>query len=265
MGRSYKQGLDYFPLDVVNDDKLDLIEAEFGITGWAIIIKMYRRIYSNGYYCKWSEDEQLLFSKQINVDINTINAVINRGIARNIFDNVLYSEYGILTSIGIQRRYLEIVKRRKEVELEEVYLLIDVDINIENVHINPKNDDVGTGKERKGKESKGEESKIKEQFEIFRKKYPGTKRGLNTEYDNFKKKNQNYKEIVDLLLPAIETQIEVHAEKIRQEKFCPEWKHLQTWINNKSWEEETVTNDDDDYSHIRVVNLPENNKQETAR
>ena len=100
----------------------------------------------------------------------------------------------------------------------------------------------------------------KEKFEIFRKKYPGTKRGLDTEYDNFKKKNKNYKEIVDLLLPAIETQIEVHAEKIRQEAFCPEWKHLKTWINQKCWEEETVINEENDYSYIRVVNLPE--KQE---
>lgn len=243
MGRNYKQGIDYFPLDVMNDDKLDLIEAEFGIQGWAIIIKMYRRIYSNGYYCKWSEDEQLLFSKQLNVNINEINAVINRGIERNIFNNVLFSKFHILTSTGIQKRYLEIVKRRKEVELEANYLLVDVDKNVENAHINGKNDDTSTGKESTLKESKRKESTekekkeiYKEKFEVFRKKYPGTKRGLDTEYDNFIKKNK--KDIIELLLPAIENQIEVHNEKIKLKKFCPEWKHLQTWINQKCWEEE---------------------------
>jgi len=95
--------------------------------------------------------------------------------------------------------------------------------------------------EYKKKEYKKKEERkeiYKEKFEIFRKKYPGTKRGLETEYDNFKKKHKNYKEIIDLLLPAIENQIEIHIQKIKMEVFCPEYKHLQTWINQKCWEEE---------------------------
>ena len=40
-----KSGLEYFPLDVVLDDKFELIEAEFGLTGFAVIVKLFQKIY----------------------------------------------------------------------------------------------------------------------------------------------------------------------------------------------------------------------------
>lgn len=35
-----KSGIDYFPLDVSLDDKFELIEAEFGLTGFAVVVKL---------------------------------------------------------------------------------------------------------------------------------------------------------------------------------------------------------------------------------
>ena len=52
MPRPQKAGVEYFPLDVENDDKLALIEADFGLTGFAVIVKLYQRIYKLGYYCE---------------------------------------------------------------------------------------------------------------------------------------------------------------------------------------------------------------------
>ena len=80
----------------------------------------------------------------------------------------------------------------------------------------------------------------KEKFEIFRKIYPGTKRGIDTEFDNFKKKHKDYKEYVELLLPAIKKQIQIHDKKIDLKLFCPEYKMLQTWINQRCWDEEEM-------------------------
>jgi len=172
--------LEYFPLDVDidQDDKIQLIEARFGITGFAIVIKLFMKIYKEGYYYKWTEKEQLLFSKRINVDINLVNDVINECIKWGLFDSTLYEKYKILTSKGIQRRYLEATGRRKQVELIKEYCLIDsskysnvvfVSINSVNVNNNPQldkvNDDIGTQskvKESKVKESKVEESKEEE-------------------------------------------------------------------------------------------------------
>jgi len=81
-------------------------------------------------------------------------------------------------------------------------------------------------------------------FENFKKKYPGTKRGLKTEFDNFKNKNHNWKEIINLLMPALDNQIEIRNKLISKKQFVPTWKHLQTWINNKYWEAELTIVED---------------------
>lgn len=79
----------------------------------------------------------------------------------------------------------------------------------------------------------------KENFEKARKLYPGDKRGLDTEFANFIKKHKDWKEVVDTLEEKIKMQISVHALKTKQGVFVKEWKMFQTWINNRSWEEET--------------------------
>lgn len=178
MARPVKQGLDYFPLDINLDNKLELFEAEFGLQGFAFIIKLYQKIYNNGYFCEWNEDEQLLFAKKINADNNSINVYINSAIKRGIFDKKLFDTYHILTSRGIQKRYLEACKRRKQIEIVKEYFLIDINnpdykefltkivfvnnnsINvgnnlsfcIYNVNNNPQNDD--NNSQRKVKKSK---------------------------------------------------------------------------------------------------------------
>jgi hypothetical protein len=75
-------------------------------------------------------------------------------------------------------------------------------------------------------------------FEQFRKKYEGTKLGLDTEFKNFKTKHKDWKEVITLLLPAHES--ELHQRKLiaAKNQFVPNLKHLKTWINNRSWETE---------------------------
>jgi hypothetical protein len=85
--------------------------------------------------------------------------------------------------------------------------------------------------------------KYKVIFESFRKKYPGRKYGLEVEYENFIKKNKDYKIIIPLLDVAIDRQIEIRKIKELQKAqgdidFIPNWKDLQTWLNNKCWTEE---------------------------
>jgi len=161
-------GLDYFPLDVDidNDDKIELIEAKHGIVGFAVIIRLFMKIYRNGYYYQWGEKEQLLFSKRLNVDINTLNAIITDGIAWEIFNEQMFNEWNILTSKGIQKRYIEAAKRRKQVELIEEYLLLDNNClnEYENVLIvDIKEDNVNIIKQSKVKESRVEESRVSPQ------------------------------------------------------------------------------------------------------
>lgn len=103
-------------------------------------------------------------------------------------------------------------------------------------------DDNNIDNRKRGVGKKEEDEILKNQFEVFRQSYPGTKRGLNPEFENFIKKNKNWREIVSLLSDALSYQKSAREIKRQAGGFIPEWKNLQTWINQKCWEEEIETN-----------------------
>lgn len=139
-GRGYKVGLDYFELDCYMEEKVKLIQAEFGLKGFAVVVKLYQKIYGGfGYYCEWSEDSLLLFTSENGLSgdsKNFIQQIVSACIRRNIFSEQLFNKFGILTSCGVQKRYLNAVSKREKVELIKEYLLISVDENKKNVVIN---------------------------------------------------------------------------------------------------------------------------------
>lgn len=83
----------------------------------------------------------------------------------------------------------------------------------------------------KEKEIPKEKEKVspeeKQLFEKFRVKYLGKKRGLDTEFTNFRKRHKDWKKVLpilaDLKLDFNET----------ERRFIP---HLQTFINGRNWE-----------------------------
>ena len=80
---------------------------------------------------------------------------------------------------------------------------------------------------------------LKDQFEIFRKRYPGTKRGLDTEFNEFVKKYGGHvTEIVPLLLPALENLTRWREQAAKRGEFVPSFANLKTWINQRRWETE---------------------------
>lgn len=174
MGRQNKVGLDYFELDCHMDEKIKLIEAEFGLKGFAIVVKLYQSIYSGfGYYCEWTPDISLLWAMRLGVSHgggykglgvaleegatsgsqgrlgkalkkgslpgfpdNLINGVVAASIRRGIFSKELFVKYRILTSSGIQKRYFSAVSKREKVEVKKEYLLFSIPQNNKNVVIN---------------------------------------------------------------------------------------------------------------------------------
>jgi len=168
MARPERQGLDYFShdVDMSQDEKIQLVEADHGLIGYAVINKLLERIYRNSYFMDADEKIIKLFSRVNNIDVVVCNSIIKACINEKIFDKKLYDGYKILTSKGIQKRYLQAIKRRKLVIIAREYFLlndvldINVDINWINVNINPKNDSKGT-------QSKVKESKVKESKDIY--------------------------------------------------------------------------------------------------
>ncbi len=160
MSRPIKKGLDYFPLDTVMDDSINLIEAEFGLKGFAVVVKLFQKIYrEQGYYCEWTNDVALLFGQNCGLGGTAVSEILSASIRRGIFDKNLYERYQILSSAGIQKRYLEACSRRKQIQIDRRYLLLSADIlqdyvdhNSINVYINPEN--VDNNPQSKLKESK---------------------------------------------------------------------------------------------------------------
>lgn len=168
MARPLKQGLDYFPLDCQLDDKFELIEAEFGITGFGVVVKLLQKIYGqNGYYIEWTDEVALLFAKRIGLGGSVVSEIVKASVRRGIFDKKLFEKYHVLTSAGIQKRYLEAVSRRKSFKIKNEYLLVSCAQNSDNVsnngvNVNNNSENAGNNTQRKVKESKVKKSKGEE-------------------------------------------------------------------------------------------------------
>lgn len=126
MARPQKKGLDYFSLDVQMNDEIEVLEAKYKLEGFAIIIKLFQKIYSKGYYLEWNEKEQLLFSNRVSADENFVASVVSDAVKWGIFNQEKLEKYGILTSRRIQEQYFAAVYKRAEVEAIKEYLLIDL-------------------------------------------------------------------------------------------------------------------------------------------
>ena len=161
-----KSGLDFFPLDVCLDKKFELIEAEFGLTGFGVIVHLLQEIYGKeGYYIEWTEEVALLFARRCGLGGSVVSEIIEASIRRGMFDKEIYDKYHCLTSRGIQKRYFEAVSRRKSLEVDYNILLVEcaqicpnVNISSRNVNIFSKNADIR--KHSRVEESRVEESRV---------------------------------------------------------------------------------------------------------
>jgi len=128
MARPTKQGIDYFPIDTQFDDKIELYILEKEANGLSVLITIWQLIYQNhGYYIENGKDLYLLIKKRINIDINEINSCINLLLERGIFDNEKHKKHKILTSKAVQKRYFEIAKKKKKVDIIIDYIINGID------------------------------------------------------------------------------------------------------------------------------------------
>lgn len=81
-------------------------------------------------------------------------------------------------------------------------------------------------------------TEFEQQFEDFRKHYPGIKRGFQKEFDNFKKKHPDWQDLLPLLIPAVDRLIAYTEQRCARGEWVAEYPHLQTWLNQSRWEVE---------------------------
>jgi len=144
-----KVGLDYFSVDadIFSDEKMQFITAKYGLKGEAIIFRLLSRIYRQGYYYQWNEDQCLLLSMSTggSATAELIQEIVAEASKRSFFSPEMFDKFGILTSTRIQKQYLHSTARRKNVNMVHTFLLIDEhDDNImnENVNIIELNDNI---------------------------------------------------------------------------------------------------------------------------
>jgi hypothetical protein len=154
MARPLKTGLDYFPLDVdfFSDEKIQVIAAKYDELGVFVIIKLLSRIYRNGYFLKWDNETVSTFADNAgkNISIDLVNNVIQEALKQNLFSTKKFAHQKILTSNGIQKRYVKfcnLTKRKPDLNFRYV-------VSSELFRNN--------SVQKKGKESKGKEMKLKE-------------------------------------------------------------------------------------------------------
>lgn len=169
MARPTAKGVEYFPLNVnfINDLKVRKLLLSCGAEAIAVLIYLLSTIYKDeGYYVEIHEDEIDLIALDVNVTPEFVLEVINKACEVRFFDVNLYENFNILTSKGIQERYLKITERRKNSVVITQFNLINVynnSINVNNNSINVDNNPVNVYKstQSKVKERKGKERKVK--------------------------------------------------------------------------------------------------------
>lgn len=127
MSRPNKTGLSYFPMDVdlfqdIRIRKLIKYQSGKAITVYALLLCL---IYQRGYYMRWDEELPFIISEQTGFEEAYILEVIRSCMTLGLFSKKLYDDEQIITSKGIQERYLYICKLlKRRVSITE-YLLID--------------------------------------------------------------------------------------------------------------------------------------------
>ena len=181
MARPVKEGLDYYPLnaDFMSDIKVRRLIRSFGSKSIGVVIALLGMIYGDkGYYILLNDDVAFIISEQTLEDEDLVNQIINKLIEIEFFDKNLYEKHRVLTSKGIQKRFISATERRKDVKLITKYNLVNVDNNsssdVVNVYNNPVNVDnnsssdvvnVYNNQQRKDKKSKVKKSKVKQSKE----------------------------------------------------------------------------------------------------
>ena len=242
MARPINEGLDYFPLNVVLNSKFEIIEARFGIKGFAVIVKLFQYIYgTKGYYCEWDEDVLFVFAKRIGVGANSVSEILDTSLKKGIFNKDMYEKYSILTSEGIQQRYVE-AKRGGYARICKKYLLISIPKTEENgseTGVNVTKTEVNVTASTQRKEDKIKINQIKQNQKLFEKVWSVYPKQFKRQeaLEEFCSLNVSA-ELADRMVKSIKQQKGQENWKIENGRYVP---FLVNWLKNKRWEDEVAS------------------------
>jgi len=137
-GRPKTLGLKYYPLhaSIFSSKKMSDAEDILDPTGEAphkrllmdkFVTRFYSEIFSRGYFMPWNDEEEAAMCGRIGNGVNRLflKLYLNAMLASGILNADMYRKYNILTSRGIQQKWLEISKliNRHKPTIEEEYFI----------------------------------------------------------------------------------------------------------------------------------------------
>ena len=154
MARPYKAGLDYFPLDVdffTNNKKIKNLRRAHGTIGVLTYLNLLCKVYSNGYYYRFDDIEELsmdiaeeIANAQLRSVSTSVTETINYLVGRGILSQELF-ERGIISGEALQEQYvLSAYKAKRQLKMD-VHCLVDVNVVIQKRKVN--SEEIGVNSE----------------------------------------------------------------------------------------------------------------------
>lgn len=115
MARPAKKGISSFPVDVniFSDVRIRKLIKFQGSRAIVVYMSLLCNIYKNGYYSLWNDDTLFTISDETGCELGFTREVIMSCLKIGLFDRDMFKTEKVLTSAGIQRRFLEVNRRRK--------------------------------------------------------------------------------------------------------------------------------------------------------
>lgn len=167
MARPYKAGLDYFPLDVdfFTNKKIKNLRRAHGTIGVLTYLNLLCRVYSNGYYYRFDDIDELamdiaeeIANAQLRSVATSVTETINYLVWRGILSQELF-ERGIISGEALQEQYvLSAYKAKRQLKMD-VHCLVDVNVVIQKSKVN--SEEIGVNSEEtKVNAENGTQSKV---------------------------------------------------------------------------------------------------------
>jgi len=124
MARPHNQGISYFSFDCnfYSDRKIRRILKSCGPAAGTALTCLLCNIYQeDGYYILWDEDLPFDIADMVGMSEGPVREVIQMALKVGFFDQEKYDKHKILTSSGIQKRYVEGTKQRTTTEINPDY------------------------------------------------------------------------------------------------------------------------------------------------
>jgi hypothetical protein len=128
-GRPQKQGIDWFPVDVQFDLKIESLIGETGPYTTGVLLSLWQMIYQNeGYYIEFTPMLPGLVGRRTGIPVDEINKIIGVAVEFGIFNKEKFDDFKVLTSKAIQKRYFYAARRKKNININQKYICNGINV-----------------------------------------------------------------------------------------------------------------------------------------